>query len=88
MVIIETRPAYPEKIFIFFEEPDFELTDKWGGHIWVKAKDEIKETFPFPVGEWNRTLGCWLINNTDENMETLREIKQRYFEDVNQIELL
>lgn len=87
-MIIETKPSHPEKIYVWFEESDFELKDKWGGLIWVKAKDEIKETFPYPMAEWNKDLACWLVDNSDDNMAELQEIRRKYFEDENQMELL
>jgi hypothetical protein len=86
-MLIETRASHPEKIYVSFEPADFELRDNWGAQVWYKAKEEIKDRFHYSVREWDKILDCWLINNTPDNMKILNEINQKYFIDVNQMEM-
>ncbi len=87
-MIIERRSAYPDKIFVQFEEQDFDLRLPSGELAWCAALETIKLTFPYPEGEFSRVLAAWLIDKSDENLNKLHEIKRRYFEDKNQMSLM
>jgi hypothetical protein len=82
---IESPPALPGKIVVRFEESDFDFRLESGEFAWCAAKDEIKQSFPFPTAQWNRPLNAWLIDDSDKNRTAIRAIKDKYFMDKDQI---
>lgn len=87
-MIIERRAAYRGKIFVQFEEPDFDRFLPNGELAWCAAIERIKLSFPYPISEFSRVLSAWLIDDSIEHMDTLAAIKQEYFVDKNQLSLM
>lgn len=84
---IETKLSNPGELFVYFEMQDFRRRDEDDREIWIKAKDEIKERFPYPLSRWNPEEGCWIIKDSFDAREVIREIWKKYFENKNQTSL-
>ena len=86
-MIIETRPAYPDKIHVQFEHHDLVRRLSDGSFAWELALKQMKQEFPYPIGEFSHLHASWLIDKTNENMDKISKIKNEYFVDKNQIAL-
>lgn len=87
-MIIEINASYPRELHVAFEELERRMLDKHGVPAHQRFDHELGLRIPYPTCFFDIRLQRYRLRDTKTNRRFIEKLREKYFQDENQVKLI